>query len=230
MVQKKKNSIKKENKEKLTPKKKQNRQLTWAIILMGAIILIIVLAPIIRLYVFDNFEYESLKFKKTGKDVIYYTTNIPLVNDQKQIYLIPWNFKNDPRDLEDIELDIPENTILFVKNETVYVSFESEAPSCDESILAGVGILNFLDNMLEPEVIGAFDNEDFVEQVNRSYITCENAPEHTVITLRNGNETMIKKVKDNCYELSYKDCEINVISEKFMFIILENYMKYFSVD
>ena len=39
--------------------------------------------------------------------------------------------------------------------------------------------------------------------------------------------TEIKKINRDCYELTYKDCEINQVSEKFILLVLERYMSYF---
>jgi len=211
------------------PKKvKQERQVIWAVVLMISVILIVILVPTIKTNLIDKFNHNGLVFHKTGTNPYFFSTKIPIVDTQGQLYELPWTFRYDPRDLEEIPVDLPEDRVLFIQNDSVYVSFEANPPSCDDNTLAVVGVLNFLDNFLESEIIGGFNEEEFAGENNRSYITCENSPDNTVINLRSSDETAIKKVNDNCYEISYKDCEINKAVEKFEFVILEGYMKFFT--
>jgi hypothetical protein len=214
-------------------RKKQNNQILWALVLMASIIIIIFLVPYIKQNVFNKFEYATLDFYKANiNDIIFYYTEIPLINQQGfpigdySIY-----FRNDPRELENISVDIIERKIEFQKNNTVYISIQYDAPVCEDNIVSVVGLSNFLDKFGNLQIKGAMNDAMYASNNDLDYITCETNPDNTVILLKTGNETMISKTGRNCYELQYKECEINKATEKFILTIIENYMqKYNELD
>jgi len=226
-----------EKQKRLSLKQKQNRQIIWALILMVSVIAIIFLVPYIKQNVFNKFEYTGLDFYKTkvGTSVtgaavsdgtIFYFTEIPLINQygfpigDYSIY-----FRNDPRQLENITVDIIEKKVQFQKDTPVYLSISYNAPVCDDNIIAVVGLTNFLDKFGTLKVKGAMNDAFYAESNNLEYATCNTNPNNTVIMLKTGNETLISKTGRNCYELQYKECEINQVTEKFILTIIENYMK-----
>ncbi|MFA7708366.1 MAG: hypothetical protein WCX73_05435 [Candidatus Pacearchaeota archaeon] len=241
MVNKKKKSgefeeeVKKEITSSKEPsvKQKQNRQVIWALILMVCVIAIIFLVPYIKQNFFNKFEYISLDFYKTTTDGInFYYTEIPLVN----VYNFPIGeysiyFRNDPRNLANVSVDIIENKIQFQKNNSVYISIQSDAPICDDNIVSIVGLTSFLDKFGNLTVKGAMSDALYSSDNNLAYVTCETNPNNTVLLFKTGNETKISKTGKNCYELIYKDCEINRATEKFILTIMESYMnKYNELD
>jgi len=213
--------------KKLSLKEKQNRQVIWAVVLMLSVIAIIFIVPFIMKNFINKFVYVGFDFYKTkAGDFFFYTTKIPLVNS----YGFPIgdyqiSFRNDPRELEDIEVDIIDNKISFEKEEIVYISIESEAPICDDNIIAVVGLTNFLDKFGNLKVKGAMHDVYYTSGNDLVYVTCDNHPDNTILLVKTGNETEIKKTGKNCYELIYKDCEINRAAEKFIITILEGYME-----
>ena len=223
----------KKNPKKLTVKQKQNKTVIWALVLMASVIIIIFLVPYIKNNIINKFEYIGLDFYKTKVEgIVFYSTQIPLINQygfpigDYSIY-----FRNDPIELEDIEVDIYENKIEFQKNLPVYISIESEAPICDDNIIAVVGLTNFLDKFGNLEVKGAMHDAIFALNNELSYVTCDTHSNNTVLLLKTSNETMLKRVNKNCYEIQYKGCEINRASEKFMLTIIKTYMeKYNELD
>ena len=214
-------------------KQKQNRQILWALVLMASVIIIIFLVPYIKQNVFNKFEYTGLYFYKTNiNGIILYSTEIPLVNSYNfpigdySIY-----FRNDPRELENISINIIENKIQFEKNATVYISIEYDAPVCEDNIVSVVGLTQFLDRFGALKVKGAMNDAVYASNNQLNYITCKTNPDNTVILLKTGNETTISKTGENCYELKYKECEINKVTERFILTIIEGYMqKYNELD
>jgi len=216
-----------EKPEESSLKQKQNRQIIWALVLMAGIIIIIFLVPYIKQNVFNKFEYIGLDFYKTNVNgITLYYTKIPLVNQYNfpigdySIY-----FRNNPEELENISVDIIEKKIEFQKNNTVYISVQYDAPVCEDNIVSVVGLTQFLDRFGTLKVKGAMNDVVYASNTQLDYITCKTNPDNTVILLKTGNETMISKTGRNCYELQYKDCEINKAVEKFILTIIENYMK-----
>jgi hypothetical protein len=232
-----------EKPKELSLKQKQNRQIIWALVLMASIIIIIFLVPYIKQNVFNKFEYIGLDFYKTkttsgitgaaiDKGIIFYFTKIPLVNQ----YAFPIGdysiyFRNNPKELGNISVDIIEKKIEFQKDNIVYISIQYDAPVCEDNIVAVVGLTNFLDKFGNLKVKGAMNDAVYASNNNLDYITCKTNPNNTVILLKTGNETIISKTGRNCYELQYKECEIDKVTEKFILTIMENYMeKYNELD
>jgi hypothetical protein len=213
--------------KELSLKQKQNRQIIWALVLMAGVIIILFLVPYIKQNVFNKFEYIGLDFYKTNiNGIIFYSTKIPLVNSYNfpigdySIY-----FRNNPKKLENISVDIIEKKIEFQKNSTTYISIQYDAPVCEDNLVAVVGLTNFLNKFGNLKVKGAMNDAVYASSNKLDYITCKTNPDNTVLLLKTGNETMISKTGKNCYELQYKDCEINKATEKFILTIIENYMK-----
>lgn len=225
-------------------RKKQNNQILWALVLMASVIIIIFLVPYIKQNVFNKFKYAGLDFYKTklGSDkvtgaavsngIVFYYTEIPLINQygfpigDYSIY-----FRNDPRELENISVDIIENKVEFEKNRLVFISIQYDAPICEDNIVSVVGLTNFLDKFGNLQVKGAMNDVMYASNNDLEYVTCETSPNNTVIEFRTGNETEVKRINKNCYEIVYKDCEINKATEKFILTIMEGYMeKYKELD
>src|SRR3989338_301841 len=87
-------------------KEKQNSQLRLAVFLMLAVLLIIVLIPYIKLKYIDKFKYNGLEFQKTKLgELVFYSAKFPVISTTGQVigdYAV--NLRNDPRDLEYVEI------------------------------------------------------------------------------------------------------------------------------
>jgi len=220
---------KEDKKKKESAKKKQNHQLVIAITLMILMILIIVLVPFIKDNYINKFTYSHLEFQKIkNENLLIYSTQIPVVDSQNRILPYSWNFRNDPRQLKLIPVRVPNKSIAFLKNKPTYISIEKDAPFCPDNTLAVFSLLNFLDDFGNLDVKGAVSDSEYSEETSHPFITCENSPLNTVIIFKSGNETSIENPKENCYEINYKECEVNQATEKFMFVILEEYMDVFN--
>lgn len=218
-----------ENKENLGLKKNQNKQIFWAVFLMVLVILIIITTPFIVKNFINKFVYINLDFYKTmmGK-ITFYSTKVPITDKQMNIIAdYDINLRNDPRKLDYIKVNVSENKVIFKKFMTVYVSLESNSPRCEDNLISVVGLTQFLKEFGNFTVKAAMDNKDYANETGYPYVTCSNYPTNTVIHLTSGNSSEIKKINDNCYELTYDNCRITPVTERFMLIILEDYMGYF---
>lgn len=221
-------------------KEKQNKQLRWAVILMISVIVITIAVPVIVNKFFNSFEYINLDFQKThqGK-IIFYSTKIPLVDKAPAIgYITPdqitgtysINFRNDPRKLKDIKMKVSENMssdIKFIKSNIVYISLNPNMERCDDNSLALMNLASFLKTFAGIEMKAAYSDKNLSTETI-PYVTCENNSKNTVIEVDSSDMTEITKINDNCYKLTYSDCEITQLTEKFQLILLDKYMSYFS--
>lgn len=227
----KKETNSKKKRKKLSKKDIQNRQLMWAIILMGSIILIILFVPFITTNFINKFVYLNLNFQKTKLgDIFFYSTRVPIINNQEDIVdSYSMNFRNNPKKLEKIEFSHPNDVgyIYFKKNEVVYISLDPEMEHCEDTAIALIPFAGFLRDFAKQNVSSAVSDEDYANLNNISYATCENSPDNTVIYINSGAKTEIKKTERNCYELIYNDCEITKVTERFTLLVLEKYMSYF---
>ena len=216
---------KKANKKKIL--KKENKQVIIAISLMIAIIIMIIAVPIIKKNYFDKFVYISLDFQKTQLgDLYFYSTRIPLVNQSGSLDgMYAMNFRSNPKETEYIPID--NKTITFRKYYPVYVTFNPEMQRCDDNLIAIINLRNFLHDFANLDLKSGVTNKEYAKEANISHITCENTYKNTVILIDSGNETKIEKIKKDCYKLTYNNCEIIPVTERFVITILEEYMSYF---
>lgn len=210
-------------------KKRQNRQVFIAIILMIVVVLAFFIIPrFVKNYI-NSFEYGNIDFQKTKQgDIVYYSTNIPLVNKNYMVIgNYPVNLQTDPRKMDFINTEINGGNITFIKNNIVYITVQSDSPRCEYNAVAVARLASFLNGFAGFNVKGALDNKTYAEDNKLPYATCKDNKNNTVIYFKSSNETSIKKINNECYELTYKECEILPVSEKFELMILENYMSYF---
>ena len=218
--------------------KMQNQQIKWALFLMMGIILIIVLIPFIKTNFIDSFDYYGLKFQKTQLgELTFYSAKFPIVVGTGQVlgdYSV--NFRNDPRELEDIPVDIPENKIKFTLNKNergkldygpVYISLNPFMEVCPQSGIALITMSSFMkDSGLE--VFSAVTDKAYARKNNQTSKWCYDNGLDTVIVVTDGDTNEINELAPNCYEIKFKDCEILKVTERFTLIILKEYVKRFN--
>jgi len=213
-------------------REKENRQLKWAIIIMILGLMIIVIIPLGYNTFSKQFNHNSIVFQKTNVgNIRFYSTSVPLVNSEGKIYSeYLASFREDPRTLDYINVSLTnESTINFIKTKPVYISLEDNLPQCPDNLIAVVDLAAFLTGFGGFEVKGAINNKTTADETKVAYVNCENSPNNTVIRIKTANETTISKIGPNCYELTYKGCEINKVTEKFALIIVNGYMNYFEL-
>lgn len=213
-------------------KQKQNKQIMWAIILMASLILIIVLVPFIVKNFVNKFVLFNLDFQKTKLGNIYFwSTRVPIVDNQGEIVNeYTMNFRNDPRELEKIEFTSFKNDvdyIYFKKNAVVYITFNPEMEACEDNLVALIPLAGFLRDFAKQNISSAVTDKNYAKINNMTYAACEDFKNNTIIYINSGNKTEIRKNDLNCYALTYNNCEITKVTEKFELVILEKYMSYF---
>ncbi len=225
-----KNKKDKEKKKKLSKKEIRNRQVMWAVILMGSIILIIVLVPFIVKNFVNKFVYINLDWQKTKLgELTFYSTRVPLVDKSWKITgFYSMNFRNNPKKLDSyVKTELSGGEVGFNTGEVVYISLNPDMEACEDNIIALIPFAGFLKDFANLNIKSAVNDEDYAALNDMIYATCENSRDNTVIYINSGEKTEIRKSSPTCYEITYSNCEITQVTEKFVLIILENYMSYF---
>ncbi|MDD5191549.1 MAG: hypothetical protein PHH54_02775 [Candidatus Nanoarchaeia archaeon] len=231
----KKDAKKRETKKAISSKKLinkkniQSRQIMWTIILMVCLILIIIVVPFIKTNFINKFRYITLDFQKTQLgDMYFYSTKIPVADSSNNIVgAFSINFRNDPRELEDMNIKMTTTVPVFIKDKAVYISPGKIERNCIESSAATLTLSGFLRQFAQLNISAGISDKKVAEENNFPYITCANSKKNTVIEIIEGNETKIEQISPDCYRLEYKDCDIMKVSERFILLILEGYMKNF---
>lgn len=227
--------------ENLTDEKtkaKQNKQIFWAIVLIAAIIVIIIFIPIIKTNFLNKFNYQGLVFQHTQMGKIdFYSTKVPmtkitpsngsLIKKSQISGHFALDLRNDPRVNKNISIEVLDNRIGFIKDGIVYITFDSDDPACPQNVISAVTITNFLIDFAGLKLSGATTDKNYSIATKTPYITCDTTRENTVIWFHEGEENKVKKIRSNCYELTYKDCDMLPVAEKFVLEILKGYMEYF---
>lgn len=220
---------------------KQNKQVLWAVILMAGVILIILAAPYFMNNYINKFDYNGIEFQKTmmGK-IVFYSANIPIYSpknsvtgsaieesnsERKQIGEYAINLRTDPRTTDDINVDVDYSNLTFRMDKTVYATYNSSDPPCQHNVISAAILARYLLDFGKMDVEGAVMEPEYAKANKIPYVTCENSPDNTVIRIVNGKENKISKVGDRCYELQYKECDILPVTEKFILVVTEGYMK-----
>lgn len=216
-------------------KKKHENQLKWSVFLMVSIILIIVIIPFINNNFINKFNYHGITFQKTHLgDLVFYSAKFPVVSTTGQVtgdYAI--NLRNDPRDLENIPVNVKEGQIKFnliLKNNTevyapTYISINPFMEICEDSGISLLTLSGFLrDSGLQ--VKSAITDKAYAKANNKTHKWCD--PLSTVIIVTNGNESVINEIRPSCFEVKFKDCDILKVNEKFILNILEQYGERFN--
>ena len=226
-----KKEIMEDENEKHT-KRKQNTQVKWIVFLMISVILIIVVVPFVNKNFINTFDYKGLEFQKTKLgDLVFYSTRFPVVIGTGEVigtYAV--NLRNDPRKLEKIKTDITDDIIRFSitrdKYDPVYISLNPFMEICEDSVISMAGLSGFLkDSGLK--INTAYTDKAYAKSHNSTQRWCDNSVYDTVIVVTDGNETSVKEIGPFCYEIKFKDCEIMQSTERFMVIILEEYVSRF---
>jgi len=217
-----------EDKDNYKLPEKQTRQIFWFFMFLVLLLVVVVSVP----FIFDNFinkfDFINLEFQKLKQgDITFYFASIPVADTQGEVidkYEI--SFRNDPREVEKIPIAprIQEEGLKFVKKNTVYISLDPLMNPCEDNSVAMFTLGNFLDNS-GLTVKSSFTNKSFAEESRFPYKTCENSASNTIIIVRSGEETVINQERTNCYEIVYKDCEVQQAVERFILVVVEDYME-----
>jgi hypothetical protein len=217
---------------------KQSKILFACIIGILAVLLAIVL---IKTYNDKaQFEYRGITFDKTYFDkILLYTTFDKVeysINNTDAVLNATFNFRNDPRSLDTlwektlgfagIETERQKQTenISFIKDKKVYLSTVQPMRPCEDNYPAVFGLSSFL-TLLAMDVKGAVSDANISQNKTAPVITCENSTNNTVIMLAGGTENKWARTSENCYEITFKKCQVLESVERFQLDVLENYME-----
>lgn len=189
---------------------KHEKQLKVILIALAGIILIV-----LAIYFISdnskNFKYLDLNIQKTqiGKLNLYYV-EFPLTDITGNVagYSASY-FRADPRKLGYIDIDGK----IKLKKTTALVA-DSEVVHCEDSILAGASLAQFL-GKAGIKTIGATSNKSEAQELKMEYATCDDTSKYSVVEFRNSTETKIIQ-KDDCYIIEVANCNIMDASERFM--------------
>jgi hypothetical protein len=198
------------------------KSLRW-VIGIGIVVVVIVFFAIWYSEASKKFDYAGLSFRKEmfGKIPIC-TTQLSGYNTNGQQINFKLALRNDPRTLKNIPVN---GTIRFVNNKDVYVSFNltSEMSECDNSSISLVGYGYFMASM-GFKVKSTATSSDIAKKYNMTVANCNTHPQNTVVLITPSNETKIEQSLENknCYILSFKNCEILQVMERFEVATLTN--------
>jgi len=177
--------------------KRQKKQFGVILGVLGAIILLCLVAFIIN-YKSTHFDYKGLKFKKVVQgEIIFY--EVPMVT-QYEGSKLTYNFylRTNPNKLKDVvfdgEIELKNDLILDVTTENLF---------CDGDWQISIGNLMNL-NVFN---INVGKNEN---------ISCEEGSDYIYVNIHEGNESRIEQYGPACYNLYIADCEVLAVTEKFM--------------
>lgn len=221
-----------EEKKAQETEKMEKRVKTFLIIITVIIVSLILVfmfknevTDIIKETVGTKFNYHNFKFEKFyfGEILMYKTALTVYKNNQVVSYDLI--LRNDPRELEK-EIQVPSQD-LKLKQRT-FLSLAPGTDECNETILAAWETGEFLgaigkNNSGAVTDINQLKGSSYENETERVK-TCKDAINETVIILQKSqdNETKIYKENENCFILSYKECETVKISERFiLYVMLE---------
>lgn len=193
---------------------------------IAATIIAILVIVFLSMQTGNEFTYKGLMFEKTmeGK-IAFYTVKVPAINSEGKITsYVKVDFRNDPRELNDVAVALTGNLIKFVAEKKVYVSIDKDMPKCNgDSILSMANLGVFL-SIFKLNAEGVVNNPDYANKTSGiMYANCETNPSNTVIMFFPGNSTEITQTKENCYNIIVSNCESLKAVEKFELQVLEQY-------
>ena len=226
-----------ETTESKVTSKTQDKQFYYVI---GAMVGLIVLFLLAHSFFqsLKTFEYQGLEFSKEKFGDIplyyyYYYTNPSYATGnviQNEPRMINLYLRHDPRTNE-IPVD---GNLEFQRGKFIYITLNSTGlTECPYSTLALAGLSSFF-GQNGFEIKGGVPDEAEAKKDNLEYITCEQHPDNSVILIKSGDETKIKRDSktvytavdgklagksteySNCYTITVANCEILQATEKFM--------------
>jgi hypothetical protein len=214
MVRKQKKG-KKVNKKSVKKTKSQVRDqqfksVFW--VMAGIIGFLIIFALIVN--AMNNFTYLGLNFKRVQEgEITLYATDFNIIGTYGNVVRRGVYFRNDPRDLKEIPINGDIN--IFNKN-MIYVSTNPNMIGCDDNGLALANLGIFLGSIGVPAKSASVD-EDFAQENNIMHMTCDMAygNEEVVLLIEKGEENKIERVKKGCYQLTFKECDVLDVTERF---------------
>ncbi len=220
------NPIKKESQESFNFNLEWNKSTITMASILGIIVLLVVFGVIYSKNLsHSEFVYNGIDFEKSyfGKILLYTAKTVLNDSNGKPRIGVSIDFRNDPRKLENIPVNITK--LYIIKDRPVYVLSDNSSVGCEDAGLAYINLGRFLAN-LGLNVKGAQDNPDLAKTNSTiPYVNCRKDFLNTVIVVTGANESSIEQTTANCYYVKFKSCDILKSTEKFELYVLENVIK-----
>lgn len=208
--------------KKEIPKRKKklsklDRQFYWFFGILIGFFVVFLFSYYIFYSLINKFDYYGISFERIKEgDIIFYHSIVPLTKTSGERVNYHFYFRTDPRKNEILvegEIEIPRDLVVYIStNETGILR-------CPYFSVSYASLRMFLKDGGGFEVRDGVPDEARANEINLSYITCENRPLNPVILLQQGNETKITRIGSSsaCYLIEVSNCEILPAIEKFQF-------------
>jgi len=224
MKKPKKEAVEETTEQKKGKEVKKLEKQGWIVASIAAGIIIIVLCAFFYAQSSNHFKYIGLDFEKTRMgEIILYRTNVPIIKNNALTELLTIDFRNNPKSLENIDVNLISEKIKLLSNNLTYISYNKSLKICEDNGLAAANLGGFL-FQIGINAKGVIDDIDYINNTNLLYANCNTNPYNSVIYITNGDETKIEQTNVNCYKIIVKDCEILKATEKFQLELVEEYM------
>jgi len=145
--------------------------------------------------------FFAVYFLKSGSNNFQYRgINFEIVKDNYQGKVVPYNFflRNDPRKLDNISFS---GEIVFKK---LMVLNATDNLNCN-----GDGIISMANVANLYRILGT-------KVIKDENATCDSNGAYTFLNVAVGNKNKVEQFGPSCYELTVKDCDVLMVTEKFM--------------
>lgn len=175
------------------------------------IISISIIALILIFYFYvdslKSFEYKNLEFETISYgDLIFYQTNFNVIYEGETRQFNAF-FRTKPTKLE--KINFQDEDFSAMKYTVINVQ---ENLSCEGDDVIAVANFNQIHNAIGAQV---FQDEN---------ATCDEDARYNHLTILQGDKTEINKLGPRCYELTFKDCEILEVTERYLLELMNDYV------
>ncbi len=172
-----------------------------------------------------NYNYMGVEFSKAREGKIdFYTAKLPALDNAGNIVsYAKVDFRSSPPSLKNIPVEF-KSALKFVKSKTVYVSVTENLSSCNG--YSGVALINFgrFLALFGLDAKGAVDDKNYTNNKDTPFVNCGTNPNNTVILIKDGDKTKIEQTAENCYEITFANCEVLRATERFELQMMSEYM------
>ncbi len=173
----------------------------------------------------STITFDGINFTKTAVgNLIFYKADYPTFTGSPTTgyHIAGYRevlYRNDPRKLENIPVNI--SSLAIIREEKVYVSIDKNVKACKDNGLAMIDLGRFF-AMAGYDVKGAVNDPYYSNSTKSPYVNCETNPNNTVILIKSGSQTKIEQTAKNCYELTFKECEVTQVGERFQLLLFKD--------
>lgn len=207
-----KKKTKKENsnkKEEIKPKeeKSSNEKLIRNTLIISISIILLIVAFYFYVDSLKHFEYKNLEFETISYgDLIFYQTSFEVIYNGEPRQFNAF-FRTKPSKLEKIKFE--DEDFSAMKFSVIQVE---DGLSCDGDDVIAIANFQQIHDAIGAQV---FKDEN---------ATCDEDSRYNHLTIKSGDKTEINKLGPRCYELTFKDCEILEVTERYLLELMNDYV------